>query len=310
MRTKEERLQQILETRGVQSRAESSKGLLRAAKKSTSRAVRVVPCPDGSSTSRPQPVRVHDALELLEPWTGQGRVRTVDPHRPLYRAVSAALGRDVEDTASTVANSYRGEAYESIVAATRFGGVVAVYLLRRSMGRSPSGKKTTVVRADLTDTLYRRRDILALLPRLPSGWRIGVDRDGVWVGAAKPSWLGPADRYHLTIHDLLRVIEGQCWRFVVFAKTQRDEFARSVRLDERRRAKLRLVAHLEVTIQDSIQVGHCEQGTLSFAQQHGIDITKPVTVGQLLATGDPRAVLVCLQAWRRARGERKAKVAA
>jgi len=100
--------------------------------------------------------------------------------------------------------------------------------------------------------------------KAPRGWRWHQDDNGLRLISRS----SPTDDFHPNSDDLLKGTGYLLKRAVALRQTRRAEAARS-----RREINL-LVGHapgVRVCLQDSLNAGNCETGTLEFARRHGLD---------------------------------------
>jgi hypothetical protein len=235
------------------------------------------------------------------------KARTLPVYEPLRLAVGAALGFEYRADLGSVANCYRGVAYESICAARRTGQAVLVTFGRTDMRSSSRGSWSGSCRAHRANWIAAR-DIYAALPRHKSYvWR--ADEHGPYISGRL------VRDYHPTGAELHNLIASGNWSPILTlarrsAKKRREleranaSVLRTARADVRERvAKLRALVrkhHPVVSVSDSLAAGNCEAGTIAWARAHGIAGDEVCAADLLPHAGERRVAAAIMLAVRRA----------
>ena len=127
---------------------------------------------------------------------------------------------------------------------------------------------------------------------LPVGYTWGIDGNGlraVMTGST-------ADDYHPNAADLIRecCVPGHIVHKITTNRKTRQRYAAE------HAAELAQIAGVFVCLADSLRAGNCRQGTIVFAERHGLDIRKHYAAPDLLAqaNGDAGRVRIAITAAR------------
>lgn len=235
---------------------------------------------------------------LLETgWQGRARQRTVDDAEPLRAALSAALGQDATAIIDVMPNRYKYPAEASVVSSRRVGQAIVMRRGRENCGSMSYGGRSARPATD--GDFVMARDVLALFPRLPAGWRLRADEYGPYLAGP-----GVSD-YHPTAGQLAAATTDG-WGAII--ATARDMAAARRTVDGAKRRAMRvarlagrIAGELTVTTLDSVAAGNCAAGTRAWARQHGIagDSTTAAVLARFAA--DRRVAAAVYAAYRRAR---------
>lgn len=260
---------------GVQTRAATVRGVLAAIRKHGTRAPTARPV-------RAQCTRWVTVDELSGPYAFDrgARVRTLPDGAALMAAIAVAVtGRPVTDTGQIMPGRYRGDAYESLCAASPCGRVIRV-LYTRPVCPVRSGGGSRVVTADHAPTLIRTRDILRALPRLPAGWRWSADNLGPLIRVdGLPDW---HPTFETTRAAMLERDPGWITRAAESFWIQRGYRDDGLAVIPLAKALRESHPDLRVTLADSMRAGNCEAGTRAWARLHRIP-SRGVRLGDIPA---------------------------
>lgn len=285
---------------GIQTRANTLKGLIRACQGASLRPQAWPPM------KRPLPSsRRLSVAALAKGWDQKRwRVRTIDPFMPLYRAVQAVLGENYIDTVGAVPNAYRGDAQESVCTAQRVGQAVMVAWDRAEMAHTSHGAGRREY-LPASRQFIMARDLLQAF-RPPQGYQWRLDLHGICL-------TGPdiAD-FHPLASDLAAIARPDprsredVWNDCLEAarENMRRRKAQSA-ASRAERLLARISGKLTATVQDARQCGFCERGIAIWREQAGIpDDATEIPLRDLVAaaarTGDCRALVVAHHVARRA----------
>ncbi len=292
------RAKKLARRMGVETRAESLKGILRACKSASYAPQKFPP-----KKALPMAPRITPA-DLARPWKQErARVRRCGPYLPLIQALSAALGAPQIENISNVPNSYRGTAEESVCSAKRQGQAVRVSWERAIMGKTSHGTGSRPYYP--TNQFVLARDLLRWVAP-PRGYRWRVDDNGPYV-------TGPdVDDYHVSGNDLALIIQSTpqaraaMWQ-VILNVGRENTAARKLQRAATRRERLlaRISTKLAAKIQDATECGYCQAGIATWRQQAGIDPSATeIPLRDLFAvatkTGERRALTVAYHVARKA----------
>ncbi len=273
MNEKLTRAKAVARARGVQTKAATVAGVLKACRRPGMRPA--VPVHRAAPSRRVAASIIVDA----EAQAPRDRARTLPAAAPLRAALGAALGAAHYDSIERVPNCYRGTAYASYASAERIGRAVLVNWGRTACRAASHGRGEDIV-YPTGSVFVLAHELLALLPfRRTIRWY--ADELGPYIKAR-----GLGNGYHPTGEQLRDLISTGDYRSILAAgrelasyrreTARRNAATRKADIARRRAyaARLRRIAAanpgLVVTVSDAQAAGHCRAGALAWARQHGI----------------------------------------